>query len=213
MATGKVGTGPGGSSVPFGKDRERTESDKTEPVDSELFIRKAFTEDPEKGCELLFRAYYNDLCSTAIRIVYSRQIAEDVVGEVFLNFWNNRSFEAIRISYRAYLFRAVRNCAYNHLRVELGKHAISLGGAFEPSDFQKVEQPDQIILMDELVLRINQVVSSLPPTARRVFIMSRYDGLSHLQIAAELSINTKTVESHITRALQSIRKLFPAENS
>lgn len=212
MEADKAGTGFDSSSVPLGKEPGVTESDEMEPVDSELFIRKAFTEDPEKGCELLFRAYYNDLCSTAIRMVYSKQIAEDVVGEVFLNFWNNRSFETIRISYRAYLFRAVRNRAYNYLRFELGKYAASLEGAPEPADFQKVEQPDQIILMDELVHRINQVVSDLPPMARRVFIMSRYEGKPHLQIAAELGINTKTVESHITRALHSIRKLFPTEN-
>ncbi len=145
--------------------------------------------------------------------MYSKQIAEDVVGEVFLNFWNNRSFETIRISYRAYLFRAVRNRAYNHLRFELAKYTPSPGGAPGQTDFQEVEQPDQIILFDELVHRINRVVSDLPPMARRVFIMSRYDGKSHLQIGTELGINTKTVESHITRALHSIRKLFPTENS
>ena len=208
-----MNTGSDSSPVPFGKEPEVTASDEAEPVDSELFIRKAFSEDPEKGCELLFRVYYNDLCSTAIRMVYSRQIAEDVVGEVFLNFWNNRSFETIRISYRAYLFRAVRNRAYNYLRFELGKYAPSPEGTPEPADFQEVEQPDQIILLDELVHRINRVVGDLPPMARRVFIMSRYDGKPHLQIAAELGINTKTVESHITRALHSIRKLFPTENS
>ena len=205
--------GFGSPPVPFMKEPVITESDTAGPVDSELFIRKAFAEGPEKGCELLFRAYYNDLCSATIRIVYSKQIAEDIVGEVFLNFWNNRSFEGIRISYRAYLFRAVRNRAYNYLRFELEKHADSLDGVPEPGDFQKVEQPDQIILMDELVCRINKVVSDLPPMARRVFIMSRYDGKPHLQIATELGINVKTVESHITRALHSIRKLLPTEYS
>ncbi len=209
MKTGNAVAGFDDSSVPFVEEPVISEFGRMEPVDSELFIRKAFAEDPEKGCELLFRAYYNDLCSTAIRIVYSKQAAEDIVGEVFLNFWNNRSFETIRASYRAYLFRAVRNRAFSYLRFELGRLDASLEGMHEPSDFQKVEQPDQIIQMDELVRQINKVVGDLPPMARRVFIMSRYDGKSHMQIAAELRINNKTVESHITRALAIIRKIFP----
>jgi RNA polymerase sigma factor (sigma-70 family) len=51
-------------------------------------------------------------------------------------------------------------------------------------------------------------VKELPPQARRVFTMSRYEGKSHLEIAKELNINSKTVESHITRALGSLRKLL-----
>ncbi len=180
----------------------------TEPENTEFFLRKAFEKDPKVGCELLFRAYYSFLCSHALRIVYSKQAAEDIVGEVFLVFWNNKIYDTIKFSYRSYLFSAVRNRAYNHLRNEVGRKSTSLSDLAFDNDLNSSEQPDQILQLDELIQQINETVKSLPPQARRVFTMSRYEGMSHTEIANALHINCKTVESHITRALASMRKLL-----
>jgi RNA polymerase sigma-70 factor (family 1) len=180
----------------------------SEPENTEFFIRKAFEKNPHMGCELLFRTYYNNLCSHAVRIVYSKQVAEDIVGEVFLVFWKNKVFDTIHLSYRSYLFAAVRNRAYNHLRSEIGRKLTSLSDFTFEEGLNGSDQPDQILQLDELINQINETVKELPPQARRVFTMSRYEGKSHLEIAKELNINSKTVESHITRALGSLRKLL-----
>jgi RNA polymerase sigma-70 factor (ECF subfamily) len=55
--------------------------------DDEIFIKRAFDQSPEEGCELLFRRYHRALCSHAVRYVYSREIAEDIVSDVFVKFW------------------------------------------------------------------------------------------------------------------------------
>lgn len=178
--------------------------------DTECFIRLAFENDPRRGCELLFRAYYRDLCSAAIRFVYSRQAAEDIVGEVFLIFWNNQIYQTITTSYRAYLFRAVRNRAFNYIKFDLNRSA-SLDLLPDDGEPDTAQQPDQILQLDELLRRINEIVRTLPLQAQRVFIMSRFDGRSHAEIAQELQINHKTVESHITRALSSLRHLLRQE--
>lgn len=181
-----------------------------EEPDAEYFIRQAFNNDPNRGCELLFRAYYRDLCSTVIRFVYSRPVTEDIVGEVFLLFWNNKVYQTITTSYRAYLFRAVRNRAFNYLKFELNRSA-SLDLISDEHELNTVQQPDHILQLDELLRRINETVRTLPLQAQRVFIMSRFDGRSHAEIAQELQINHKTVESHITRALSSLRHLLRQE--
>ena len=181
-----------------------------EEPDVEYFIRQAFKTDPNRGCELLFRAYYRDLCSTVIRFVYSRQVTEDIVGEVFLAFWNNKTYQSITTSYRAYLFRAVRNRAYNYLKFELNRSA-SLDLVSDDYELDSVQQPDHILQLDELLRRINETIRTLPSQAQRVFIMSRFEGRSHTEIAQELQINHKTVESHITRALSSLRHLLRQE--
>lgn len=181
-----------------------------EEPDAEYFIRQAFEADPNRGCELLFRAYYRDLCSTVIRFVYSRQVTEDIVGEVFLAFWNNKTYQTITTSYRAYLFRAVRNRAYNYLKFELNR-STSLDLVSDEYEPDSVQQPDHILQLDELIRRINETIRTLPSQAQRVFIMSRFEGRSHAEIAQELQINHKTVESHITRALSSLRHLLRQE--
>ncbi len=185
-------------------------NDTAEKFDAEYFIRQAFNDDPKRGCELLFRAYYRDLCSTVIRFVYSRQATEDIVGEVFLVFWNNRIYQKITTSYRAYLFRAVRNRAYNYLKFELNR-SDSLETISDECEPETTQQPDQILQLDELLRHINEIIRTLPSQAQRVFILSRFDGRSHAEIAQELKISHKTVESHITRALSSLRHLLRQE--
>lgn len=59
----------------------------TASADSEMLIRLAFESDPRAGCELLYRHYYQALCSHAIRFVYSRSIAEDLVSDVLCQFY------------------------------------------------------------------------------------------------------------------------------
>ncbi|GAA4462217.1 RNA polymerase sigma-70 factor [Nibrella saemangeumensis] len=181
---------------------------KPEPVttDAELLIRQAFQAEVRKGYELLFRRYYRVLCSQAVRFVYSRDIAQDIVGEVFLNFWKTQAHLHITTSYRAYLFTAVRNRVYNHLQDELRKDNL-LGkqtDTFEepPAD----DDPQQMLQFTELYNRIEEEIRVLPPQCQRVFLLSRFEGRKNREIADELQISIKTVEAHMFRALSHLRR-------
>jgi len=172
--------------------------------DPELFIRRTFGESPQKGCELLFRRYHQALCSHAVRFVYSRETAEDLVSEVFCKFWKSRAYESVTTSYRCYLFRSVRNEAYNYLRLEFQKL-----DAIETAEVQESafgQRPDQILLYEEIFHRIEDLVESLPPQCRKVFLLSRFEGKKYQTIAAELGLSIKTVEVHMVKALTIIRK-------
>ncbi|KAB7726869.1 RNA polymerase sigma-70 factor [Rudanella paleaurantiibacter] len=180
-------------------------------TDSELIIRNAFAQNVRRGYELLFRRYYNVLCSQAVRLVYSADIAQDVVSEVFLSFWKSQAHLHITTSYRAYLFTAVRNRAYNHLQEEFRRESL-LGRAVEPladdlTDPQ--DDPQRQLLLTELYQRIETEIKSLPPQCQRVFLLSRFEGRRQTEIAEELKISNKTVESHINRALTHLRKVLP----
>ena len=172
--------------------------------DTELFTRLAFAESPQKRRELLFRRYYQALCSHAVRFVYSRETAEDIVSDVFCTFWKTRAYEAITSSYRYYLFRSVRNEAYNYLRLEFQKlddidTAIIQEGT--PS-----QRPDQILQFEEVLHKIEDLVELMPPQCRKVFLLSRFEGKKYQDIANELGLFIKTVEVHIVKALSIVRK-------
>ncbi|WP_019991452.1 RNA polymerase sigma-70 factor [Rudanella lutea] len=186
-------------------DQDNRTEEFSEWVDKELFLRNAFAQEPSRGCELLFRAYYRELCSHAARFVYSRQIAEDIVGEVFLRFYEREHYKNISSSFRAYLFRAVRNLALNHLRYEVGQFE-QVNNLTMNDIYSESEDPDHILQMDELNRKINETVKHLPQQAQRVFILSRFEGRTHAEICTELNIQPKTVESHVTKALQALRK-------
>lgn len=91
------------------------------PPDADWHLKALFETDPTAGCELLFRKYYAALCSQASRYVYARETAEDIVSEVFYNFWKDQTYRQVTASYQAYLFKAVRYRVLNYLRWELGK--------------------------------------------------------------------------------------------
>lgn len=178
------------------------EDSESRVVDSELFIRQAFDRSVREGYELLFRRYYRPLCNHAVRFVQSKEQAEDLVSEVFSNFWKGQLHLHITTSIRAYLFRALRNRIYNHLRDEFA-HQRPMEDFL--LDVTETEDPQQILQYTELYHRVQTVVNGLPPQCQRVFLLSRFESKKHKEIADELSISVKAVEMHITKALGQLR--------
>lgn len=173
--------------------------------DKELFLRKVFDEDPKKGCELLFKQYYEPLCSHAVRFVYSREVAQDLVGELFYVFWQKQLHLQISTSFRAYLFIAVRNRAVKYIRKEFGV-------AGERVDITELDQPGiqpnphQAMQYHELSAKIDRGIRSLSPQCQRVFVLSRFEGRKYQEIAKEMKLSLKTVEGHMSKALEVLRK-------
>ncbi len=181
---------------------EPGEADNALP-DREFFIRKTFVLDAAKGYELLFRTYYQPLCSHAARFVYNKEIAEDLVTEIFLNFWKKELHTGISTTFRAYLFTAVRNRCFTYLRWEFNK----IRQEELDDDFHSdMLAPDGIMEIDELYMHVERVIHALPPQCQKVFVLSRFEGKSYQEIAAKLGVTVKAVEWHISKALNVLRR-------
>lgn len=173
-------------------------------IDRDAFLRITFEQDARQGCALLFRQYYQPLCSHAARFVYSQSIAEDIVTEVFEIFWAKEIYKNIEISYRNYLYIAVRNTSLNYLKREFKKHSyLELSQAED--QITPNQNPYQHIKFDELSQLIETTIQSLAPKCQTVFVMSRFEGLKNREIAAQLNITEKAVEAHITKALVKLK--------
>ncbi len=176
-------------------------------LDKDIFIRKTFESNPEEGCSLLFEYYYDVLCSHAVRFVYSQNIAEDIVAEVFEKFWAKKVFHNIDISYRNYLYASVRNASINYLKREFKKYKY-LDLSLAENEMNVSDNPYQNFKLDELTLLIERSVQSLAPKCQTVFVMSRFEGMKNKEISAQLSISEKSVEAHITKALSKLRSIL-----
>ncbi|MDI9876971.1 RNA polymerase sigma-70 factor [Flectobacillus rivi] len=168
---------------------------------AELAAKLAFQTHPQKGCEILFGMYYRALCSHAIRYVYIKEVAEDIVSDVFCNFWKTQAYQSVTTSYRAYLFRAVRNRALNYLANEF-KQSDSLEKVYH---LEGAELPEQIMQYEELHQKIELIINTLPKQCQRVFLMNRFEGKKAKEIADELDISHRTVETHIHKAIQALK--------
>ncbi len=173
-------------------------------LDDELLLRQTFAQDARTGLELLFRRYHAPLCSHAVRFVYSKPIAEDLVGEVFFQFYKSEAHLHISTSFLSYLFRSVRNEAYTYLRRELGRTSSLTADSENQQDAQAIS-PDAEIHYNQLFLKVNESIAQLPAQCQRVFLLSRFEDKKYQEIADELQISPKTVEAHISKALRHLR--------
>ncbi|SOE19916.1 RNA polymerase sigma-70 factor, ECF subfamily [Spirosomataceae bacterium TFI 002] len=193
-------------------DVNKTDSE-TKLISDEYFIVKSFKESPKKGFDLLFRKYYTNLCNHAIRFVYSREVAEDIVAEVFANIWQNKVYENITTSFRSYLYTSVRYRAYSIVKLEItrGSKTENNENDFARSNSSVVLQPDQIMHFHELTKRLDLAIQQLPPQARKAFQLNRLEGKKYAEVAEEMEITLSAVERLISRALARIRKELNSE--
>ena len=181
----------------------------TNLANNEFMLGQLFVSNPQQAFALLFRRYYPNLVNHAVRFVYSKEAAEDIVAEVFTNFWQERTFEQITTSYRAYLYTAIRHRAYNFLRWELHK-SDSLDFAKEQAD-PSCLQPDQVLHYTELYQAIESVIQELPAQSKRAFLLSRIEGKKYAEIARDLQISNSAVEKLLIRALSKLRQELRAK--
>ena len=153
--------------------------------------------------EVLFKAHYSPLCSYANQFIKDLEVSEEVVQEVMLKIWVNRDSLVFTSSIRSYLFRAVRNGCMNVLKHIDIREEYKAASEQETRKSQRSGEDEMIII--ELEQKIRDAIDRLPLERRKVFIMSRYDGLTYSQIAEKLGISVKTVENQMGKALKTLR--------
>lgn len=158
----------------------------------------------ERALEAVFRAHYAIMCTVVRRIVFAPDVAEELVQDVFFKLWSRREQLAEIDALKTYLYRAARNTALNHLRRQKLEHA------FEERELRKGEPVAAESLSDsattgEVERAVRAAIGRLPERCREIFLMSRDGGLTYGQIAKELGISIKTVETQMGRALKSLR--------
>jgi RNA polymerase sigma-70 factor (ECF subfamily) len=160
-------------------------------------------EQPQKAIELLFNEYYVKLCTHVNTILKNKNVAEDIVQEVMMEIWRMKDNINVSSSVEAYLKRACRNKSLNYIRSQKMNFEDIDSAEELSSDYISVEDS---IAVDNLQEKINTAIDSLPEKCRLVFMLSRIEGLSYLEIAEQLQISPKTVENQISKALKILRE-------
>jgi RNA polymerase sigma-70 factor, ECF subfamily len=158
--------------------------------------------------EALFRAFHAPLCAFAYEYVGTREVAEEIVQEVFLFVWERRATWEVRDSVKNYLFTAVRNAAVSWLRHE----RVVRRRVAETVDLftRPVPRADRELTSAELLAAVRRAVERLPERCRLIFTLHREQGLTYAEIAAILDLAPKTVEVQMGRALKALRKALAA---
>jgi RNA polymerase sigma-70 factor (ECF subfamily) len=157
----------------------------------------------EKAFSQLFHQYSDKLYSFIYTMSGSTHIAEDTVQEVFLKIWNRRSEAGNINNFDHYLFRTAHNHVLNVFK-RVSRESLILEELARNSTDQ--EEKSYHLESKETNNLIKNAVNKLPNKQRQVYIMSREQGLKQAEISSILKITIPTVKSHITQAIQFIRK-------
>lgn len=151
--------------------------------------------------EALFKLHYRPLCAFAIQYVKDMDQAEDLVQDLFFRLWMDREKTKVTSSLKSYLFQAVRNRCLNVLKVQ--GRLRSLVEEVDDGMEEEVRTEDEHA---ERAARVNAAIDSLPEERRKVFKLSRHEGLKYHEIAERLGISVKTVENQMGKALKTLRE-------
>ena len=176
-----------------GTSRNRSEDPRLESI--RKGNREAFND--------LFRDQYENLCRFALGYVDRLQIAEDIVQDVFFDLWENRNSLEIERTIKAYTYGMTRHRALKHLRrTQIRDEWSATGDLRKITASSSPAQVGDLIVQKEHRKQAEKAIDALSERQRQIFLLSRYHDLTYSEIAVALDISSKTVETHMSRALK-----------
>ena len=167
-------------------------------------INRIYRYNDEEAFEKLFKLYYSRLLHFSFLILKNNELAEDVVLEVFAVLWEKREKIAEIKQFNNYLYISVKNRSLD--KIKKFKELITLDGKDQPMTEQIIYQnPENQVLNDELLAALNGAILNLPERCRLVYRLIKEDGLKYKEVAELLDISVKTVDNHLSLAMNRIR--------
>ena len=158
----------------------------------------------------IYTNYYKRSFLFVKSYVRDDMVAEDIVLEALIRLWETSKKETVEYPL-SLLLSILKNGSLNYL-----KHQDVRQAAMETISSKMIHDlnyrittlqacdPEEIF-SSEISRIIQETLQSLPEQTRRIFEMSRYESLPVKEIAEELSLNSKSVEYHITKSLKALR--------
>lgn len=152
----------------------------------------------------LFEMFYPKVKVFLVKLLKDDKASEDIAQDIFVKLWSMGPSLPEISSFNAYLYRMTKNAAINYLRdrkpsVDISELLIMCDGDIEQEYYRKEK---------ELLIRL--AVEQMPSQRKRIFTMSRYQGMTNDEIAKSLGLSKHTVENHLTLALKELREIVVA---
>jgi RNA polymerase sigma-70 factor (ECF subfamily) len=157
----------------------------------------------EDGFEYLFKTYFRELHAYAYSLIKDWDTGEEIVQALFLKLWEKKEWANINTSIKSYLYKCVYHDSLNimrrektHLRYQtLTAHTLQ----------NETDDASNRLKLSEVERHLQVALNKLPEKCRAIFHMSRFEQLKYQEIANQLNISIKTVETHMVKALRILR--------
>ena len=161
--------------------------------------------DDQTGFDQLFEMYHEKIYYFSLHYGLGPADSQEIVQEVFVKFWHSRKKIDPSKNVQAYLYKIAKNVILDEFKRRVKQKAAE---DYQFRLLQAENYTQHAVVYNELERLVTKILRELPEKRRLAFELSRYEGLSNKEIAREMGITVKTVETHLALALQSFRVAF-----
>ncbi len=175
----------------------------TSPENDQNLLISSLKKGDSKAFVSIYSLYWESLYAIGYNRLKSQSDVEDIIQELFTDLWNKRKLINIKDSLRMYLYTAMKYKVIDHLRKKR-LDTVNLDD-IKPKFSLSNESPERILSLNELYDHLKKGVDQLPDHCRLVFKMSRDLNMSASEIADELNVSKRTVETRIYKSLKYLK--------
>ncbi|WP_251795831.1 MULTISPECIES: RNA polymerase sigma factor [unclassified Arenibacter] len=171
-------------------------------ADNALLLKRLQKGD-EKAYVSLVDMYNRRLFGYALTLTNDHALAEDILQNVFLRTWEKRKKLNVHTSLQNYLFKSV----YNEFINAYKKNRSTM--ILEHKYFEGLEKAVNMHneqSFDLIIAQITKEIQNLPPKCQQIFVLSKKEGLTNMEISEYLNVSLKTVEAQITKAFGILKE-------
>lgn len=175
---------------------------KTDDYNENDILIESLRNGDEKAYTYLIDTYHHKLCVYANSLVKNIYSAEDIVQNVFIKVWEQRTRLKKDHAIKSFLYKLTYNEFIDLYRKN--QSLFSLEKSYHDA-LNSVIQEDDSESFQQIIKVVNKEIQNLPPKCKEVFILSKKEGLTNIEIAEHLDVSIKTVEAQITKAFSILR--------
>ena len=154
--------------------------------------------------DFVYKKYSKSLLSRMQRMVKSPEIADELLQDVFLKVWTNRTDIDLDKSFKGWIFTIAQTTVFTYYRKlaldkKMQQHVLEVFVEF-------YEQTEEYIFNKERMQLLNSAVDQLPPQRKEIFRLCKIEGKSYQEAAELLSISPSTVSNQLVSATKSVKR-------
>lgn len=155
-----------------------------------------------KAYTFLVNNYHHKLCVYAYSFTHDHNLSEDIVQNVFMRIWNKRNNLKEDFALNSFLYKSVYNEFIDQYRSQ--KTVYPLEKKYIDALNTIVENEEEHSL-ERIIKLVKREIQNLPPKCKEIFLLSKEEGLTNIEIAEYKNVSIKSVEAHITKAYSILR--------
>jgi len=152
----------------------------------------------------LYQLFGKKLIQFAISLVRSKEVAEELVEDVFVSLWANRGTVTAVQNLTVYLYVSVKNKALTTLSRKARELVTAPFDYLDTAVNELAADPYSLMITAEMMARMQTAIEGLPPRCKMIFKLVREDGLRYKEVAEILNISVNTIDAQMAIAVKKI---------